>query len=186
MGQVYTLASYNNNLYAGGNNLLRIFLSTPPYTINQYIMCWNGSKWDSLGAGTDGPVYWLLADSSGLLVGGRFATAGNISAQNFAVYSAVTAINEPVEIARGFSLDQNFPNPFNPVTIIRYQLPRIAHAELKVYDVLGREVSRLVDGVEAAGYHEATFDGSGLASGVYFYRLTTPGYSKSNRMLLMK
>ena len=186
MGQVYTLASYNDKLYAGGYNLSQIFLSTPPYTISQHILCWNGSKWDSLGSGTDGSVDWLLSDSSGLLVGGSFTKAGNISANNFAVYSTVTAINEPVEIPRGFSLDQNFPNPFNPVTIIRYQLSRNAHAALKVYDVLGREVARLVDGVEAAGYHEVTFDGSGLASGVYFYRLTTPGFSETNKMLLMK
>ena len=185
-GQVYTLASYNNELYAGGYNLLQIFLTTPPYTISRHIMCWDGSKWDTLSSGTDGPVYWLLADSSGLMVGGSFATAGGISANNFAVYSTVTAVNSAYGVPRAFSLTQNYPNPFNPTTTIRYQLPARTRVELKVYDIIGRCVATLADGLQAAGLHEVKFDGSGLASGVYLYRLTTPDYIRDRKMLLLK
>jgi tetratricopeptide (TPR) repeat protein len=65
-----------------------------------------------------------------------------------------------------------YPNPFNPTTIISYQLPVVSNVSLKVYDILGREVAALANGTLEAGYHTATFDGSRLASGVYFVRLT--------------
>lgn len=75
------------------------------------------------------------------------------------------------DIPDRFSLEQNYPNPFNPRTIIRYGLPLRAHTRLTVYDQLGREVARLVDGVRDAGYHTAFFDSGNLASGIYYYRL---------------
>ncbi len=80
----------------------------------------------------------------------------------------------------------NYPNPFNPTTVIKYDMPKETHVRITVYDVLGRKVETLVDGIETAGIHEVTFDGSRLASGVYFYRLTTPTYSKVMKMLMLK
>ncbi len=70
-----------------------------------------------------------------------------------------------------FVLWQNFPNPFNPSTMIRYELSREARVVLTVYDLLGREVSLLVNGPRSAGVHEVPFDARGLASGVYLCRL---------------
>ena len=69
------------------------------------------------------------------------------------------------------SLGPNYPNPFNPATTITFQLSAISNVTLKVYDILGREVATLADGIVEAGKHEATFDGSNLASGIYFARL---------------
>ncbi len=83
-------------------------------------------------------------------------------------------------------LYNNFPNPFNPVTRIRYDLPRSGSVRLAVYDVMGREVEMLVNERQTAGSYEATFDGSGFASGVYFYRLTAEGYSETRKMLLIR
>jgi len=70
-----------------------------------------------------------------------------------------------------FSLSQNYPNPFNPSTVIAYGLPTNSHVSLRVYDVLGRLVSVLVNEDQNAGYHQAVFNIGSLSSGVYFYRL---------------
>jgi hypothetical protein len=72
---------------------------------------------------------------------------------------------------REFTLGQNYPNPFNPSTKINYQLPVQSYVTLKLFDLLGREVATLVDGIEAPGNHSANWDASGMASGVYFYTL---------------
>jgi hypothetical protein len=71
-----------------------------------------------------------------------------------------------------FALNQNFPNPFNPTTVISYQLPEANHVTLKVFDMLGREVAVLVDGIKSAGQHNLEYNASELQSGIYFYRLS--------------
>ncbi len=76
-----------------------------------------------------------------------------------------------VETPGDFVVFQNFPNPFNPLTAIGYRLSAPSRVTLRVYDAAGREVALLVDALQSAGAHSATFDGSGHASGVYIYRL---------------
>lgn len=88
-------------------------------------------------------------------------------------------------------IDQNFPNPFNPVTTIRYQLARPGTVRLEVFGIGGQLVRVLVDGAQAAGYYETQWDGRGpggqsVASGVYFARLLTPGYRGSHKMVVLK
>jgi hypothetical protein len=85
-----------------------------------------------------------------------------------------------------FSLSQNFPNPFNPSTEIRYSLSRSGLVTLKVYDLLGREVAVLADGPQAAGEHTVRFGSTGLASGIYVYRLQAEGGALSRRMILLR
>jgi|GEM_PF-2205570 len=85
-----------------------------------------------------------------------------------------------------FNLRQNYPNPFNPTTIISYDLPRSGFVTLKVYDILGREVSTLYNGNQNVGTYNVSFDASKLASGVYFYQLKSGDYTSIKKMVLLK
>ncbi|MXW63683.1 MAG: T9SS type A sorting domain-containing protein [Bacteroidetes bacterium SB0662_bin_6] len=101
--------------------------------------------------------------------------------------ATVTSV-EPVgaELPTQVTLGANYPNPFNPVTTFEYAIDQAVHVTLKVYDTLGREVATLVDGVQQAANYQVRFDGTGLASGMYLYRLETPGQMLTRRMILMK
>ncbi|KXK44268.1 MAG: xylanase [Chlorobi bacterium OLB5] len=90
--------------------------------------------------------------------------------------------NSPVS----FSLSQNFPNPFNPSTMIQYSIPEAQNVELKVYDLLGREVQTLVNTVQNPGSYNVMFNAQNLSSGVYFYRLTAGSYTDVKKMTLIK
>ncbi|MFI5252255.1 MAG: T9SS type A sorting domain-containing protein [Bacteroidota bacterium] len=85
-----------------------------------------------------------------------------------------------------FALHQNYPNPFNPTTVIHYQLSAAGRVTLKIYDVLGKEIATLVDGLQTPGDHFVQWDGSALPSGVYFYRIQSGLYSETKKLLLMR
>jgi predicted outer membrane repeat protein len=90
-----------------------------------------------------------------------------------------------------FALHQNYPNPFNPVSTIRYELPQASNVSLLIYDILGREVARLVDSYMEPGYQHAQWNGRDatgheVPSGIYIARLVTPEYSQSIKMVLLK
>jgi hypothetical protein len=90
------------------------------------------------------------------------------------------------DVPSTYVMFQNYPNPFNPSTIIRYGLPEKSAISLDVFNSLGQKVATLIDGEEEAGYHEVSFDGSGLASGVYVYRLTAGSYMESKRFVMLR
>jgi hypothetical protein len=86
-----------------------------------------------------------------------------------------------------FALDVNYPNPFNPSTVIQFDLPKPGIVSLKVYNVSGQEVATLVDNeAYEAGQYAKTFNASGLVSGVYFYRLQAGEFTKTRKMVLMR
>ncbi len=91
-------------------------------------------------------------------------------------------LNQPIQ----FSLSQNYPNPFNPLTIIKYKIPEISFVTIKIYDVLGNEVTTLVNEELAAGNHEVVFDEARLSSGVYFYQLKAGGFIQTKKMILLR
>ena len=102
-----------------------------------------------------------------------------------------SAGNEYTTLPAKYSLEQNYPNPFNPVTKIEYSLPFESKVEIKIYDMMGREVMTLENSVRIAGYHTILFNGANLASGVYFYSIIAEGGNKANfvttkRMVLVK
>ncbi len=103
-------------------------------------------------------------------------------------YKSLTAVKSPFKSAlpSEYGLSQNFPNPFNPVTTIRYQIPKISHVKLTVYDVLGNRVAELVNEEKSSGEYSVSFNASSLASGVYFYRLEAGNYVNSKKLILLK
>ena len=99
-------------------------------------------------------------------------------------YSNIVEVNSAVAI--DFSLSQNYPNPFNPSTTINYSIPNASRVTLTVYDVTGRQVATLVDEVKEAGNYSHNFNASGLASGVYYYKVVAGKFTESRKMLLVK
>jgi photosystem II stability/assembly factor-like uncharacterized protein len=85
-----------------------------------------------------------------------------------------------------FSLSQNFPNPFNPVTAIGYQLSALSQVELSIYNLLGQKIVTLVSEKRKAGYHRVQWDASGFASGVYYYRIGVGNFTKTRKMVYLK
>jgi hypothetical protein len=90
------------------------------------------------------------------------------------------------KVPPSFALFQNYPNPFNPSTTLRYGIPRNSYVSLRVYNTLGQMISQLVNGEQEAGYHEVRFDGSNLASGVYFYRFQAGEFAETRKFVLQK
>ena len=94
--------------------------------------------------------------------------------------------NQSSLVPVAMNLNQNYPNPFNPSTTISYSLSKASYVKLRVFNILGKELTTLVDGFQSAGNHSARFLASNMASGVYFYRLETEGYTAMKQMLLIK
>ena len=97
-----------------------------------------------------------------------------------------TPVNENAGVISHFSLEQNYPNPFNPTTTIRFQVGGLGFVSLKIFDLLGREITTLISGVLESGYHETVFDANNLTSGVYFCRLQAGNFSQTRKFALVK
>jgi hypothetical protein len=133
--------------------------------------------------------------------GGSYSIVGTVGQPTIGVMSGGSYVNEvgfwyqPGWILTGvedellpkrFSLGQNFPNPFNPVTTFRFSVPRTARVTVTLYDVAGRVVRTLTDETYEPGYHTLPLDAHGLASGVYFCRMTSEDFSETTKLLLLK
>jgi len=105
---------------------------------------------------------------------------------NLIVYVYVPQSTEPIAALENYSLQQNYPNPFNPSTVIGYQLPVSSDVTLKVYDLLGREITTLVDEYKPAGNYEVEFNAANLPSGVYFYQLKAGSFVETKKMILIR
>jgi hypothetical protein len=111
-----------------------------------------------------------------------FLKAGEYD-NRFSLAFSLTVLNN---IPKEFSLLQNYPNPFNPRTTIKYLIPQTSFVTITVYDILGKEVSKLVNEEKLSGSYEVQFDGSKLSSGVYFYRLHAGSFFKTKKLVLLK
>jgi hypothetical protein len=124
-----------------------------------------------------GPVGWLsFTEKNNMLIG--------VNLVGFKDMEEIYFPNPP--LAESFELIQNYPNPFNSGTVIEYNVPEEAHVRITVHDILGREVTELLNETREPGLHEVRFDGGNLASGMYFYKLISPAGVQTKKMLLVK
>ncbi|MCU7498645.1 MAG: T9SS type A sorting domain-containing protein [Ignavibacteria bacterium] len=148
----------------------------------------NGTEWRDITAGLpDGII--LLPNALAVKENCLFLAAGSdlwkydltqlLASQLLAVENNPPAVNT-------YTLSQNYPNPFNPATTISYTIPRASHVELKVYDMLGREVQTLMSMEQAAGSYKVQFEASHLPSGMYIYEIRAGNFTKNGKMLLLK
>ncbi len=112
--------------------------------------------------------------------------SNNIGWKVMNIQSGVNGITNKTNIPSSFVLNQNYPNPFNPTTTIEYIIPQSRFVSLKVFDILGREVKTLVNRQELPGTYKVQFDGSGIASGVYFYRIQAGEFLATKKFILLK
>ena len=126
---------------------------------------------------------WVLINQ---LTGEEYSLTSSGTIDLVGDITGFTLMKEDAALPSQYALAQNYPNPFNPVTSIRYSVPASGPLSLKVYDLLGEEVSTVVEGEHKAGFHTAQFDGSHLSSGVYFYRLSSKDHTITKKLILMK
>ncbi len=144
------------------------------------------TEWSIFGL-EDGLYDWSVRAVDAAYVGGA------VSSGTFQV-GAPTSVEDENNLPDDFSLKQNYPNPFNPSTKIKFTIPSIGkngtkqsiQMILKVYDVLGNEITTLVDEQKPAGFYEIDFNGSNLASGIYFYKIQAGNFSETKKMMLIK
>lgn len=98
----------------------------------------------------------------------------------------ITNTGNSVSRIKGYLLYDNYPNPFNSGTIIKYSLPKNGYVKIKVYDIIGREISTLISGEQKAGTYDIRFNGNGLTSGIYFYRMEVNGFIQTKKFVLVK
>jgi len=98
----------------------------------------------------------------------------------------VSVENDNAQLPKAFSLLQNYPNPFNPGTRISFDLPKESRVQIKVYDMLGKEIALILDEVKPAGKHNIAFDGTNISSGIYLYRMEAGNQVLSRKMVLLK
>lgn len=127
--------------------------------------------------------FWTLPDSvSGSWHAGTFVLLDDIVLDN-----SVTGVErDEFTSPSSFSLAQNYPNPFNPSTQIEFTVPVRTHVTLRIYNIMGQEVRTLIDRDLQAGRYKADFDGTGLPSGTYLYRIQAGKFSKTDKMTLLK
>ncbi len=153
------------------------------------LMIENAPPWNSNQFYTANPYYHTSYDTIGTV---NMELVKKVTELNLALSAAVTGRlttstdETDTAIPAEYVLMQNYPNPFNPSTVIRYSIPGEGKVQLKVYDMLGKEISQLVNKVQSAGNYEVRFDADGLSTGVYFYQLITGDFVETRKMMLVQ
>jgi subtilisin-like proprotein convertase family protein len=175
------------NIGGNGDNFIRTVLNDSAATpIASGTAPFTGSFQPSspLSALNNIPVngLWVLSINDNALQDSGFLRAWCL----VITYQTITGVTQTVEIPNYYSLSQNYPNPFNPSTNIKYTIPKADIVTLKIFDVVGREVSVLVNEMKQPGVYNVDFNASNLASGIYFYKIEAGDYSAVKKMMLIK
>ena len=141
-----------------------------------------GLSWTFQQSGTSQPLYGASAAGDSFIAVGR----GGIILRSKDTTTVSVDLGVDSKKPKKFELLQNYPNPFNPTTIIQYNITKTEYVNLKVYDVLGKEIETLVNDIKKPGNYEVTWNASNLSNGIYFYRLITPSFLVVKKMLLIK
>jgi hypothetical protein len=169
----------------GYNVEFKIPLGTLGLTASEgAVLGFEGQMNDNDGAGRESILKWWeeAGDSSW-----QFACAWGTAVLGPVIGEGPDAVpNEPGQIVKGYALEQNYPNPFNPSTKISFTLAKSEKVRLAVYNLLGKEVAVLVNGMRSSGPQTVTFDAKNLATGVYFYKLEAGSTVLARKMLLLK
>jgi choice-of-anchor A domain-containing protein/uncharacterized repeat protein (TIGR01451 family) len=154
-----------------------------------YVSSWNlgvfalnntESNWQNLGMqGMGASVVIIDSETNQVLVGTSDGALYNRPA-------VIVGVEDEITNVKSFAIEQNFPNPFNPNTVIKYSIPKATNVKLEVYDILGRFVTSLVNSYQQAGDYIVNFNASDLTSGVYLYKITTDYNTAVKKMVLLK
>jgi hypothetical protein len=171
---IVALAVSGANVFAGtyGGTTGGVFLSTN-----------NGTGWAAVNTELANRNVYALTPFGGNL----FAGTDGSGIWRRPLSDMVASVERlSADVPEQFIVYQNFPNPFNPSTTIRYGLPNRSHVSLTVYNTLGQSVSTLMNGEQESGYHEVQFNATNLSSGVYFYRMQAGSYVETRKLLLVR
>lgn len=203
---------FGTNEYIGGlvkyDNTNWIIYNTSNYSLpSNFITCATEDKYGNLWFGTwdkglvkyDGSKWTLYNTSNSQLPYNTVMTIFIDELDNkwigtfgggLAVFREngviISVENENNMLPKNYELKQNYPNPFNPETVIEFSIPKNTHVKLKIYDLLGREITTLIDEKLNAGNYKKTWHAINLASGIYFYKLQTDEYSEVKKLILQK
>lgn len=178
---ITSLTKYGSSLIAGG------YFTTAGGTPANRIAKWGINNWVPLGNGLNDAVFAMTEYNGELVAGGLFNYAGTGPANYIAKWNDNVGVSSTgVEVPGSFKLHQNYPNPFNPSTTIKFDLPVKELVNIKIFDVMGREVITLHEGLLSAGSYETSWDASKVTSGTYFFRIAAGDFIETKIMMLIK
>jgi hypothetical protein len=172
---IFDLAVSGKNLFAG-TQLGGIFLSTN-----------NGTSWASVNAGLANSPVWALMVIDEDLFAGTSGSTGSVWKRPLSEMITSTSVGQASsQLPKIYNLRQNYPNPFNPSTTISFSLPSKSFVTLKVFDIMSREVTTLINKELSAGNYLQKWNAVNISSGIYFYRLQAGAFTETKKLVLLK
>ena len=165
------------------NNTDHVYVGTD---VGVFVSITGGSNWQDFSDGLPDVVQAMDLNYTTVNNVIRVMTHGNGAYERKFLSQIPSDSEDELITVTGFKLEQNFPNPFNPTTNFEFRISNRGFVSLKIYDVIGNEITTLVNQEMSAGIHNLEFDGTGLPSGTYFYRLEAGNYVETKKMVLLK